>query len=153
MINQIYLSVLFRAKSVKENIYKSLLTLSTCAHTTAHTAHSHTRWHIRNDHKIQTKQLPRSKKNNNNKERAKEQRGSRTKTTMRSRSKLNVLQQTSSVPRATAREEEKTTTTVEAGGSEGVGVAYLENVFRFDIKNIAKRTWSKHKSHLNTNGV
>jgi len=31
MINQIYLSVLFRAKSVKENIYKSLLTLSTSA--------------------------------------------------------------------------------------------------------------------------
>lgn len=55
MINQIYLSVLFRAKSVKENIYKSLLTLSTCAHTTAHT-----REHIRNDHKIQTKQLPRT---------------------------------------------------------------------------------------------
>lgn len=42
MINQIYLSVLFRAKSVKENIYKSLLTLSTCAHTTAHTQHTHT---------------------------------------------------------------------------------------------------------------
>lgn len=40
MINQIYLSVLFRAKSVKENIYKSLLTLSTCAHTTAHTHES-----------------------------------------------------------------------------------------------------------------
>lgn len=118
-----------------------------------HSTYTHIHWHIRNDHKIQTKQLPRSKRNNNNKERAKEQRGSRTKTTMRSRRKLNVLQQTSSVPRATTREEEKTTATVEAGGSEGVGVAYLENVFRFDIKNIAKRTWSKHKSHLNTNGV
>lgn len=43
MINQIYLSVLFRAKSVKENIYKSLLTLSTLAqaHSPAGAAQQH----------------------------------------------------------------------------------------------------------------
>lgn len=39
MIKLIYLSVLFRAKSVKENIYKTLLTLSTCTRTPTH---SHT---------------------------------------------------------------------------------------------------------------
>jgi len=95
MINQIYLSVLFRAKSVKENIYKSLLTLSTWANT-------HHTQHIRNDHKIQTKQLPAAKNNNNKKQ-------DKNKT----QSKLNVLKrsqkQTSSASTTT------TATTVAVG--------------------------------------
>lgn len=61
MINQIYLSVLFRAKSVKENIYKSLLTLSTSAHWQLQERQQAK--HIRTDHKTQAKQLPRTTNN------------------------------------------------------------------------------------------
>lgn len=59
----------------------------------------------------------------------------------------------SKLPVCPEQQQEKQKKQQQLWRREEVGVAYLENVFRFDIKNIAMRTWSKHKSHLNTNGV